>query len=213
MEKDLKDRLKIIGLVLRLIDHDVLNLVSNINLALELLKEKGFQKKELDEIKLAASQIENVIKLTRWTPILSDIELEENLKADVRSCFEKAISYFPNLKKEVINNCQAISVKIPSPLLIHFFYELIDNSLKHGGEKLSQIKIDCEQKEDKVYIEYQDDGVGVKDEKRNRIFLEDMVKNHALYLIKRTMSILGGEIKEKGEQGQGVKFIISVPVL
>jgi len=105
-----------------------------------------------------------------------------------------------------------VVIKIPSPLLIHFFYELIDNSLKHGGKKLSQIRIDCKQKENKLYLKYRDDGVGIKDERRNKIFFEDMVKNHALYLMKGAMNILGGDIEEKGKEGQGVKFIISVPI-
>jgi K+-sensing histidine kinase KdpD len=150
--------------------------------------------------------------VTRWVPVLSNVTMKENLKADVRSCFEKAISYFPDINKEIINNCQPIPVKIPSSLLIHFFYELIDNSLKHGGKKLSKIIIDCKRKEDKLYLKYQDDGVGITNEKRNKIFFEDMTKNHALYLMKEAMNILGGDIEEKGEEGQGVKFIISVPI-
>lgn len=211
-EKDLKDRLKIIRSVSNLKDHDVLNSLQNINLALELLKLKGFQKEELDEIKEASLKIENIIKLTRWTSVLSNVVLKENLKADINSCFKKAISYFPNIKKEIISNCQTISVKIPSPLLIHFFYELIDNSLKHGGEKFSQIKVSCEQKENKIYIEYEDNGMGIPTKKRNRIFLEDMVKNHALYIMKGTLNTLEGDMEEKGEEKQGVKFIISVPI-
>jgi signal transduction histidine kinase len=47
---------------------------------------------------------------------------------------------------------------------------LLDNALKYGGERLSEIRIDCEGDEHHHILSVSDDGVGIKEEDIERLF-------------------------------------------
>ena len=65
---------------------------------------------------------------------------EQIKEINVEHSFREAVSFFENLKNvEVINECQGLTVLADS-LLTQLFYNLIDNSLKHG-EKVTKIRL------------------------------------------------------------------------
>ena len=74
----------------------------------------------------------------------------------------------PNLEVEVINNTEGLTVLADS-MLSHLFYNLIDNSLKHG-KKVTQISLHYKQGEKETKLFYEDNGVGIPPENRDKIF-------------------------------------------
>jgi signal transduction histidine kinase len=96
-------------------------------------------------------------------------------------------------------------------LLHRVFYTFIDNTLKHGGE-VSEIILYTE-KNGILKIIYQDNGIGISDKKKRTILKDDIEKTgaHGLTLISRIIKSYGWTIKEEGERGKGVKFVITLP--
>jgi K+-sensing histidine kinase KdpD len=98
-------------------------------------------------------------------------------------------------------------------LLEKAFYYLIDNALKHGGEKLSKIRFYGKMSENTFFIICQDDGVGMPADKKS--FLIPKVSGspvgYGLFLIKEILATTGISIRETGMSGIGARLEILVP--
>ena len=112
---------------------------------------------------------------------------------------------------------QHVNIEIyADPLLKKVFFNLIDNSLRHNGAKMSYIRVTASQnpsKIDELVISVEDDGLGVGKEDKPHLFTKGFGKNTGLglYLSKEILSITGLTIQETGEPGKGARFEILVP--
>jgi len=98
-------------------------------------------------------------------------------------------------------------------LLEKVFENLIDNSRRHG-ERARHISFTTLQYGlDYLALVYEDDGVGVHEEDKERIFEKGFGKNTGLglFLTREILSITGLTIKESGVYGKGARFEILVP--
>jgi PAS domain S-box-containing protein len=101
---------------------------------------------------------------------------------------------------------------IADPMLEKVFYNLIDNSMKHG-DKVKKITVEIKVIDRDLIISYQDDGVGIPAQDRDHLFEEGHGKDHGLglYLAKEILAITDITIAETGPPGGGVCFEIRVP--
>ena len=99
------------------------------------------------------------------------------------------------------------------PLLGKVFENLVDNSLRHG-ERVRNITLSTLQYGmGDIALVYEDDGVGVHDDEKERIFEKGFGKNTGLglFLSREILAISGFVMKESGTYGRGVRFEIVVP--
>ena len=98
------------------------------------------------------------------------------------------------------------------PLLIKVFYNLIDNSLRHG-KHVTQVRISGSETGEGFLITYEDNGIGVPARDKDSIFLRGKGKNTGLglFLIREILAITDIRIRENGTPGSGVRFEILVP--
>ena len=98
-------------------------------------------------------------------------------------------------------------------LLEKAFFYLIDNALKHGGEKLSKIRFYSKLSEDKFVIVCHDDGMGIPADKKGLLFPKEFGRHagYGLFQIKEILSVTDIGIKESGIPGEGARFEIHVP--
>jgi signal transduction histidine kinase len=116
-----------------------------------------------------------------------------------------------------------------------FLNELVENSLKHNHgnsnlsirmyssdllnpQDISSPKIPGDRKF--LYIEFTDNGQGVPNDKKDWIFQplkttspEDKGSGLGLFIARKTIKKMGGQIREVGEAGKGVRFQIYLPYL
>ncbi|MDD1716295.1 MAG: ATP-binding protein [Methanolinea sp.] len=99
------------------------------------------------------------------------------------------------------------------PLFEKVFYNLIDNSLRHGGIGMKTIGIASEEDPEGLTILYKDDGEGIAEEDKPRIFERGFGKTGGmgLFLVREILAITGITISEKGEPGKGARFEIRAP--
>ncbi len=111
-----------------------------------------------------------------------------------------------------------VDVRIPpveiyaDPLLEKVFYNLIDNSIRHG-ERVSKMDFSCRESEKGLIIIYRDNGVGISAEDKGKLFQKGFGKNTGLglFLSREILSITGLTIRENGEPGKGACFEMTVP--
>lgn len=191
--------------------HDIRNQLMGLMTFLELTRMKvtdpeliGYIGKELT----AAQTIERQIEFTKN---YEDIGVRAPAWQDVRSLAEQLHSRLPP--------GIALDIRIDGllvyadPLLGKVFENLVDNSLRHG-ERVSRITISSLQYGlGDIAIVYEDDGVGIHDEDKDRIFERGFGKNTGLglFLSREILMITGYSMKESGMYGKGVRFEILVP--
>jgi signal transduction histidine kinase len=98
------------------------------------------------------------------------------------------------------------------PMIDKVFMNLIDNSLKHGGQ-VTRIGVRWEKTSDGLTVMYEDDGCGVPEKHRASLF-ERGAGDHTdlgLFMVKKVLSITGITIEENGAPGKGVRFEMRVP--
>ncbi len=101
---------------------------------------------------------------------------------------------------------------LADPLLYKVFYNLIDNSLRHGMT-VDLISLTEERTGDGVTIVLSDNGSGISLEDKPNLFKEGFGKVYGLglFLSREILDITGMTITETGEPGAGARFEIDVP--
>ena len=103
--------------------------------------------------------------------------------------------------------------------MMRVFRNLVDNALKYGGSKLSEIKIGYRDSEDFSILSVEDDGVGIKEEDAEAIFWPFERKRSAegiegtglgLAIVKEIAERHGGDVWLEPTPGTGTTFCVSI---
>ena len=99
------------------------------------------------------------------------------------------------------------------PLFEKVFYNLIDNSLRYGGDRMTTIRISAQESDASLSIIFEDNGAGIPVDDKKHLFSRGFGKNTGLglFLSREILSITGMTIMENGVPGRGVRFEITVP--
>jgi signal transduction histidine kinase len=97
-------------------------------------------------------------------------------------------------------------------LLQKVFYNLIDNSLKHG-KSVFYIMVHTRVQDGNLVIIYEDDGEGIQDSMKERVFERGVGSGTGwgLFFVREVLGLTGITITEEGTFGIGAKFLITVP--
>ncbi len=207
--ESLNEKLEVVGGLTR---HDVNNKLAtvrgNVYLVKQELADDHQALKHLSEIELAVGQAELIFEFARFYEMLG-IETLEYVR--VEDAVKGACKQFSDLRVAVVNDCGGLRVLADS-LLSRLFYNLIDNSLKHG-EKVTKIRVYHEELGDKLHLVYEDDGMGIPQAEKEKIFEQSygLYTGYGLYLIRKMCEAYGWTIKENGQPKKGAKFTITLP--
>ena len=208
----MNEKLDVIG---RLTRHDVSNklmvMKSNIYLLKKQIGDNPKLAKYLEGIDSAINQSDEMLEFSRF---YEKIGVENPSKIDVAQCFNQAATLLPNFGIiKVVNDCQGLYVTADS-LLKQLFYNFLDNSLKYG-EKITRIRLHFTNDGDGVKLFYEDDGVGIPEDNKTKLFHEGFTTGKStglgLFLIKKMVEVYGWTITEEGEPGEGARFVIKIP--
>lgn len=131
---------------------------------------------------------------------------------DVSTLVKTAIAALPMRNITVDIQCAGLEV-FADPLLEKVFYNLIDNSLHYGGEKMTAIRVHAREQHGNLRIIYTDDGAGISADDKPQLFTKGFGKHTGLglFLSREILSITGITITENGEPGDGARFEMTVP--
>jgi PAS domain S-box-containing protein len=99
------------------------------------------------------------------------------------------------------------------PLLEKAFQGLFENSVIHGGH-VNVIRVSCAISLEGAIIIYEDDGIGIPQERKEEIFLRGdgtRLRVRGLFFVREILDLTGITIRETGDPGKGVRFEILVP--
>ncbi|MCJ7719524.1 PAS domain S-box protein, partial [Candidatus Bathyarchaeota archaeon] len=205
------EKLRVAGGLAR---HDARNKLSAITGNVYLAKKKLASNSEvLNNLKEMELAVEQIVRIFDFAKTYEMIGIEELRYIEVEKTIDEAVSLFSDLKDvRVINNCRGLTVLADS-LLRQLFYNLVDNSLKYG-EKIKTITIYYKEIEkDKLKLVYEDDGVGISESEKKKLFQEGHGRGtgYGLYSIRKMCEGYGWNIEETGKEGEGAQFTIAIP--
>jgi PAS domain S-box-containing protein len=210
--KKLEEKLRVVGSLTR---HDVRNKLTAVAGNAYLLRKRFASDPEATEwlrsVEVAVRQSERIFD---FAGAYEKLGVEQLAYMDAKKILDEAVALFPNLKNiRIVNECGGLTLLTDS-LLRQLFYNLIDDSLKYG-EKLTQIRIRYEKSEDQLKLVYEDDGVGISQDAKPKLFNEGYTtgkgSGYGLYLVRRMMDVYGWTIDETGVPGKGAQFTIDIP--
>ncbi len=100
------------------------------------------------------------------------------------------------------------------PMLEKVFFNFLDNSIRHG-QKVTEIGVSSRQSDEGLSVVWEDNGIGIPDEEKDKIFEKGYGKNTGLglFLCREILTISGMTMRETGEPGNGARFEIMVPTV
>ena len=207
----LNEKLRVVGGLTR---HDVANKMMVAKTNLYMLEKRIGDNPDLRKyLKMLGSAIDESNRILEFSRLYEKIGSQRLGEIDVGVCFDEATKMFPNLSMlEIINECRGFNV-VADSLLTQLLFNFIDNSLKHG-EKVTKIKLHFKKSKDYTELFYEDDGVGVSEVNKAKLFSEGFTTGKGsglgLKLIKRIVAVYGWGITEEGRAGEGAKFVITI---
>lgn len=210
-EEGLRQANRKLELIAGLIRHDTLNRLTSILAGLDLMRSdlpSETVKKTLDrmemEAKLIARQLQfssdyqkTIVGNPSWIS-LSD------LATDVVASWKR-----PGVDYDLrLDGLEVLSDYV----LERVISNLVEDSLNHG-EHVTKIRMYYEAVDDGYDVVYEDNGVGIPTKEKELIFERGFGKGtgYGLYLTREVLAVSGASIKETGEYGKGVRFVIHFP--
>jgi PAS domain S-box-containing protein len=110
------------------------------------------------------------------------------------------------------NDIPAGTEVVADPLIVKAFFNLLDNSVRHG-QRVTEIRVSSHTSGGDLVVVWEDNGIGIAKEDKELIFERGFGKNTGLgmFLVREILSLTGITVTENGEPGAGARFEIVVP--
>lgn len=211
MGDSLQSANKKLNLLNQIIRHDILNTVAGLlgleDMASDIVRD-GETLELLREIRGATLKIQQQISFTRE---YQEIGVHSPHWQQVGESVGRACSQVVHRDITITANLNGIEI-YADPMLEKVFYNLVDNAVRYG-ETLTTIRFYTEDLPEHLILVCEDDGVGITDRLKERIFEQSYRKDtgQGLFLAREILAITGISIAERGIPGKGARFEIVVP--
>jgi signal transduction histidine kinase len=150
--------------------------------------------------------------MIRFTKEYEQIGVNAPAWQDCHMLIDTAIKEAP-LGRVIVKNDLPAGIEVfADPLIVRVFYNLMDNAARYGG-RITTIRFSALESGGDQVIVCEDDGVGVPQDEKEKIFDRGFGKNTGLGLAlsREILAITGITIRETGEAGKGAMFEMVVP--
>ncbi len=206
-ENELKTQQQHVKLINKILRHDLTNNLNVIRSAIRLF-EKGYELNIMEEIKKYLDRSFKLIKNMSEMEILLNKNKEMKV-FEIREVLDKIGQDFSGFE---INICGSSRI-LADEMIYSIFENLINNARTHG--EADKIDLDIEKKEGICIITVADNGRGIPDEIKDKIFEEGFKYGDkgntgiGLHIVKTALDRYGGKIEVSDNVPQGAVFKLS----
>jgi PAS domain S-box-containing protein len=203
------EKLNILSSITR---HDILNQLTALLGFLELSRNRTTNPSTRDFIDRGEKAAQNIRRQIEFTREYQNLGVKAPAWTNVSDAFSRAVTGFGFTGRTMLSPaCKGLEVYADA-LFEKVFYNLVDNSLRHG-ERVTEITLSCSASGNGMIVIYQDNGVGIPADEKERIFEKGFGKNTGLglFLAREILTITGITITETGTPQEGAQFEMLVP--
>jgi len=210
-KKALEETNKKLNLLNSITRHDILNHLMAASGYLEFMQMENDYRKAPEYLEKAIYSLEDIrtdINNTRLYQVIGANKPDWQIIADLI----KKISSNRIFRDIAVNiNTGKLEV-FADPLLEKVFFNIMENSLRHG-ESVTSISFSFKDNGNSGTLFITDNGTGVSEEMKERIFNRGVGKNtgFGLFLAREILNISDITIKETGAEGVGARFELTFP--
>ena len=204
----LNKKLSLLGSMTR---HDIVNQLTTIRGMLGLVHRKTDDEVILNLIETAEEAADRVNKHIEFSKEYQKAGMQVPVWQNLQTCW--SLAYAMTRKKGLTFTYDGKNYEVfADQLLQKVFYNLIDNSLKHG-KSVFYIMVHTRVEDGNLVIIYEDDGEGIQDSMKERVFERGVGSGTGwgLFFVREVLGLTGITITEEGTFGIGAKFLITVP--
>lgn len=207
IEHDLINAFRQLNLLSNITRHDILN---QVNAGLIFLDDISIRWKDpvlslqIEKVRTSIGTIQKQIEFTR---VYQDLGIHEPRWYTLESIIPfSSLSDDISLTR-VINGFSIYA----DPMIEKVFFNLLDNSIRHG-QHVTRIRISAVPTDQELILVWEDNGVGIRSEDKEKIFDRGFGKNTGLgmFLVREILSLTGIAIRETGTT-KGALFEIIIP--
>lgn len=202
---------KKLNLLSQITRHDILNHLTALLGYLEISGDMTEDPALLNIIKKEQHAANDIQRKAEFTQNYQDIGLKEPVWHNLHTQFHEIQNVFHHDTICLQSSMESVEI-LADPLFPLICQNLVDNSLRHG-ENMSLITLSTRKEGDTLKVIYEDDGGGIPDDEKEKIFRRGYGKNTGmgLFLSQEILEITGLFMQETGTYGSGVRFEIVVP--
>ncbi|AKH97525.1 multi-sensor signal transduction histidine kinase [Halanaeroarchaeum sulfurireducens] len=229
-----RDNLDILNQVLR---HDIRNDIQLITAYAELLEAEADEEEFAEYIETILENANHVIELTKSAREVADVmqsaekELKQvGLRTVLSNEIEEVRAAYPEADVVEATAIPQVTVQA-NDMLESVFRNLLKNAIQHNDTETPRVAVSVTDRDETVHIRVADNGPGVPDEQKERIFgkgkkgLDSQGTGIGLYLVKTLVGNYSGDIwvEDRDEQGlsdsqaipdderEGAVFVVELP--
>ncbi len=210
----------------RRVSHDLVAPIKSAKALMEIGRSETIQAEQdkcFDMIMMSLSKQENFVKKLLDQAInYKEVNLEEvELKSFCQTVIEEMSNYDGAEHVTTVSEIPNGFTLFTDPIRLKIILKnLIDNSIKYRklNEPSSQVTIRAYANDERIFIEIEDNGIGISEDQLEHIFgmfRRATEQRHGsglgLYIVKDVVSSLGGKIELTSTLGTGSKFTLSFP--
>jgi len=191
--------------------HDIRNTVTGLRDSVELSKDRVMDKKQKKFMDCEKEVLRIIERQLQYTKEYQEMGTHSPQWVNLPQVLRMIVSFGEIGSLKFRMNLHDLEL-FCDPVIEKVFSHLIDNTRRHG-ERATEIHISCNETADGLLLIYDDDGVGIPQERKKELFVRGAgpATGFSLYFIHDILEISDMTIRETGEPGTGVRFEISVP--
>ena len=201
-------KLNLLGQVTR---HDALNQLAVLMGWLQIAQESVAEPPVQEYLKNMRTAAEAVIRQIDFAGDYEKMGVAKPEWIDVKTAFLSGIAGFSPGKLAKSVHVDGLEVYADT-MFEKVFHNLADNSIRHG-KKVTEIRVHYKRKGNDLLLFYEDDGVGVPADEKDKLFRRG-IGDHTgfgLFMVRAILGITGITIEENGIPGHGIRFEMHVP--
>ncbi|MFW6145089.1 MAG: PAS domain S-box protein, partial [Candidatus Natronoplasma sp.] len=196
-----------------LLRHDIKNKVQLIDGYFSLLEDTDLPEEARSSVEKGKNMTKNTMDLIEKVRKLRELGEEEIIEVDMNSVLSSVLSnYEKQMKSEGIDvDVERVECRVKGgSLLEEVFHNLIENSIRHSN--CSELSIQIKEIEDECRVIFEDDGKGIPDDVKEKIFDKGFKKGEnagsglGMYLAKEIVESYGGSVEVKDSEMGGARF-------
>ncbi len=207
--EEINKTLKVVNSILR---HDILNNFTVISGSLEIFKMKKDEKFLNSAMNGVERSIDLIKKMKEVEKVISPNEMK---KMNLRELIDDVINRYPQDK--IHFTVEGEGMAFADDALISVFENIINNAIIHSGTDVVKVSIRPTPTDpDLVEIRFADQGVGIPNEIRSKIFHEGFRYGKSgqsglgLYIVKKVLERYGATISVEDNKPKGSVFVIVI---
>jgi PAS domain S-box-containing protein len=210
-EEIIKKANKQVALLTSITRHDIINQINSLQGYISILMKRNTDEKNADVLTRVRDIADMILRQIVFTRDFQNVGADPPRWIPVKKSLDSLLRTVDLEMIQLTIDTGELEI-YADPLIEKVFFNLLDNTRRHG-EHATRIRISCEEKGDYLDLIYEDDGVGVPEDDKEKIFTRGFGKNtgYGLFLIREILAITGFSIVENGSPGRGARFAIHVP--